>query len=379
MPRFIWDAPDWPRFRWDAEALLPELGRARHAQGLLLGRMRRLGFDLALAVEADAVTEEVIKTSEIEGETLDRASVRSSVARRLGLPEAATAPEDRRVEGVVSMALDATRFHRLPLTADRLCSWQAALFPTGHSGLVRIRVGAWRDDADGPMQVVSGPIGRQRVHYEAPPASRVPAEIAAFLDWFERPGGMDGLMHAALAHLWFVTIHPFEDGNGRVARAVSDMALARMEGGEHRFYGVSSQIRRERNAYYDVLERTQKGDLDVTGWISWFLGCHARAVEAAETACAEVLVRAEFWQRHAAEPLSERQRRVLNRLFDAFEGKLTAKKWASLAKVSVDTAQRDINDLLARGILHRNPGGSKNTSYSLRPDAAPPGRLADPP
>jgi Fic family protein len=307
----------------------------------------------------------VVKSSEIEGEALDRNSVRSSIARRLGVPNAAVAPADRRTEGVVEMMLDATANHAAPLTRERLLAWQAALFPTGHSGLHRVKTGAWRDDANGPMQVVSGPIGRQRVHYEAPPAHRLEAEMRRFLDWFNGEPRPEGLLRAGLAHLWFVTIHPFEDGNGRVARAIANQALAQSEASGQRFYSVSSQIRQERSDYYDMLERTQKGDVDVTEWLIYFLCCFSRAIDGAETASAHVLRKADFWQRYAREPFSERQKAVLNRFLDGFEGKLTARKWAVLAKVSIPTAQRDINDLVERAVLRRNPGGSKNTSYDL--------------
>jgi Fic family protein len=350
--------------RWQGARLLEPLAEARLKQGRLLGSMARLGFDLKVEAQLEAVTEEVLKSSEIEGEMLDRESVRSSIARRLGVPSAALAAADRRTEGVVEMMLDATQNHQ-PLTPERLFAWQAALFPTGYSGLQRVRTGAWRDDARGPMQVVSGPLGREHVHYQAPPAGRIEAEMQRFLAWFNRRREPEGLLRAALAHLWFVTIHPFEDGNGRVARAIAEQALAQSEGSGQRFYSMSSRIRQERADYYAILERTQRGDLDVTDWIAWFLGCFARAIDAAEAACATVLRKADFWQRHAREPLTPRQKTVLNRYLDGFEGRLTARKWAALGKCSIPTAQRDINDLLARGILRRNPGGSKNTSYDL--------------
>jgi Fic family protein len=366
MATYLWEHPHWPTFVWQASELLEPLATARHKQGLLLGRMLGLGFELQLEAHVQTVTEDVVKSSEIEGESLDRESVRSSVARRLGIPEAGLlAPADRKTESVVAMMLDATTRFAEPLTEERMVGWHAALFPTGRSNLHTIKVGDWRDDAEGPMQVVSGPYGHTRVHSEAPPAGRVEAEMARFLAWFNGPARGDGLVHSALAHLWFVTIHPFDDGNGRIARAVADMALAQLEGTAQRFYSVSSQLRRERAAYYDALERTQKGPLDVTEWLTWFLGCYARSIDAAQATCDEVMRRGAFWQRYAREPFSPRQKAVLNRFLDAFEGKLTAKKWAALAKCSVDTAHRDIGDLVARGILVKNPGGSKNTSYSL--------------
>ena len=362
---YIWEQPEWPRSTWDDGRLLEPLAAARLKQGRLLGSMARLGFDLKLEAQLEALTEDVIKSSEIEGEVLDRDSVRSSIARRLGVPAAAVAPADRRTEGVVEMMLDATENYEALLTPERLFGWQAALFPTGYSGLHRVKTGAWRDDAEGPMQVVSGPIGRQRVHYQAPPAQQLDAEMQAFLDWFNRRGEPEGLLRAGLAHLWFVTIHPFEDGNGRVARAIADQALAQSEDSGQRFYSMSSQIRKERSDYYHRLERSQKGALDVTDWLVWFLDCFSRAIDGAEAACANVLRKADFWQRYAREPFNKRQKTVLNRFLDGFEGKLTARKWAAIGKCSIPTAQRDINELIERGILRRNPGGSKNTSYDL--------------
>jgi len=362
---YIWQRASWPDFRWKDADLLQALGAARLAQGRLLGSMSRIGFDLKLAAQVITLTEDVIKSSEIEGEILDRASVRSSIARRLGLPDAGVQPADPRTEGVVEMMLDATQNFAAPLTQERLFGWQAALFPTGYSGLQRVRTGSWRDDANGPMQVVSGGIGRERVHYEAPPAGRLEIEMERFLEWFNGNMALEGLLRVAVAHLWFVTVHPFEDGNGRIARAVADKALAQSEGSGQRFYSMSSQIRSERADYYNMLERVQKAELDITDWLAWFLGCFARAVDGASAVTASVLRKGDFWQRHAGVSFNERQKDVLNRYLDGFEGKLTAKKWALLTKVSVPTAQRDINDLLEHAVLRRNPGGSKNTSYEL--------------
>ncbi len=362
---YIWEQQNWPQFTWDDGRLLEPLAGARLKQGRLLGGMASLGFDLKLEAQLEALTEDVVRSSEIEGEILDRDSVRSSLARRLGLPTAAIAPADRRTEGVVEMMLDATENDGALLTSERLLGWQAALFPTGYSGMHRIKTGAWRDDAEGPMQVVSGPIGRQRVHYQAPPAQQLDAEMQAFLEWFNRRSEPEGLLRAGLAHLWFVTIHPFEDGNGRVARAIADQALAQSEDSGQRFYSMSSQIRKERSDYFDALESAQKGKLDVTDWLVWFLGCFSRAIDGADSACADVLRKADFWQRYAREPFTKRQKAVLNRFLDGFEGKLTARKWAAIGKCSIPTAQRDITELVERGILRRNPGGSKNTSYDL--------------
>ncbi len=362
---YIWEQQEWPRLTWDDGRLLEPLAAARLKQGRLLGSMARLGFDLKLEAQLEALTEDVVKSSEIEGEVLDRNSVRSSIARRLGVPAAAVAPGDRRTEDVVEMMLDATENYEALLTPERLFGWQAALFPTGYSGMHKIKTGGWRDDSEGPMQVVSGPIGHQRVHYQAPPAPQLDDEMQAFLDWFNRRGEPEGLLRAGVAHLWFVTIHPFEDGNGRVARAIADQALAQSEESGQRFYSVSSQIRKERSDYYDMLERSQKGALDVTDWLAWFLDCFSRALDGAEVACANVLRKADFWQRYAREPFDKRQKTVLNRFLDGFEDKLTAKKWAVIGKCSIPTAQRDINELVERSILRRNPGGSKNTSYDL--------------
>ncbi len=362
---YIWEQPEWPNLTWDDGRLLEPLAAARLKQGRLLGSMARLGFDLKLEAQLEALTEDVIKSSEIEGEVLDRDSVRSSIARRLGVPAAAVVPADRRTEGVVEMMLDATENYEALLTPETLFGWQASLFPTGYSGMHKVKAGAWRDDAAGPMQVVSGPIGRQQVHYQAPPAPQLDGEMQAFLDWFNCRGKPEGLLRAGLGHLWFVTIHPFEDGNGRVARAIADQALAQSEDSGQRFYSVSSQIRKERSDYYDMLERSQKGALDVTDWLAWFLDCFSRALDGAEAACANVLRKADFWQRYAREAFDKRQKTVLNRFLDGFEGKLTAKKWAAIGKCSIPTAQRDINELVERGILRRNPGGSKNTSYDL--------------
>lgn len=361
----IHEQSDWPAFRWDGEALGGVLGEVRHRQGRLIGRMESLGFRLREEATLATLTEDVVKTSEIEGAILDREQVRSSLARRLGIEVGTLTPADRDVEGVVEMMLDAVQFADLPLTRDRLFGWHAAMFPTGRSGLHPIRVGSWRDDSSGPMQVVSGPIGRERVHFEAPSADRLEVETSRFLDWFNGRSDVDLVLKAALAHLWFVTIHPFDDGNGRIARALADMTLARSDGCPQRFYSMSAQIRLERNEYYRILERTQKGGLDVTHWVAWFLACLGRAIEASETILAKVLAKARFWESLAGEPLNDRQRKVLNRLLDGFEGKLTSSKWASLAKCSQDTANRDINDLVRRGVLVKDPAGGRSTSYSL--------------
>jgi Fic family protein len=365
MPIYIHELQDWPNFRWDKGALVQRLAPVRYRQGRLIGRMEALGFDLRAEAVLATLTEDVLASSEIEGEILDKEQVRSSIARRLGMDIGGLAPADRNVEGVVEMMLDATQEFATPLTHERLFAWHAALFPTGRSGMTKIIVGAWRDDRAGPMQVISGPIGRERVHYEAPKASRLESEMAAFLKWFGEDTAHDPVLKAALAHLRFVTIHPFDDGNGRIARAIADMALARSEQSPQRFYSMSAQIRLERDAYYEVLEATQKGDLDITAWLVWFLDCLDRAIEGAERTLASVLRKARFWESIRDQPLNERQRNMINRLLNGFEGRLTSSKWAAITRSSQDTALRDITDLVQRGILVRDPGGGRSTSYAL--------------
>ena len=364
---YIHQLADWPRFCWDREVLAASLADTRYRQGRLLGRMESLGFPLQKEAELVTLTLDVVKSSEIEGEDLDADQVRSSIARRLGMDIAGAVPADREVEGVVEMMLDATQNFDKPLTKERLFDWHAALFPTGRSALGKIVVGGWRHDAKGPMQVVSGPIGKERVHFEAPAAPLLDDEMTRFLRWANKgKSEIDPVLKAALAHLWFVTIHPFDDGNGRIARAIADWALARSENSAQRFYSMSAQIREERKAYYDTLERTQQGTLEVTPWMEWFLGCLGRAFEGTETALASVLRKARFWKKHARTPINDRQRSILNRLLDGFEGKLTTGKYAKLAKCSHDTALRDIQELIELRILKKGPGGGRSTSYLLR-------------
>jgi Fic family protein len=362
---YIHERRNWPRFRWDQDSLANQLAAVRHHQGRLNGRMEALGFRLREEAVLSTLTQDVLKSSEIEGEILNVDQVRSSIARRLGLDIGALTPADRQVEGVVEMMLDATQKYQEPLTQERLFDWHAALFPTGHSGVHKIRVGAWRNDSTGPMQVVSGPIGKERVHFQAPAAGRLPAEMSLFLQWFNEVSPLDPVLKVALAHLWFVTIHPFDDGNGRIARAIADLGLARSEQSPKRFYSMSAQIRLERKAYYDILELTQKATLEVTPWMQWFIGCLDRAFHGAETTLAGVLSKARFWETHAGESFNDRQRKVLHRLLDGFEGKLTSSKWAKLGKCSQDTAGRDIIDLVKRGILAKDAAGGRSTSYSL--------------
>jgi Fic family protein len=362
---YIYEQENWPNFEWQEREIGEALASVRYRQGRLLGQMEGLGFNVRQEAILRTLTTDVVKSSEIEGERLDQEQVRSSIARRLGIDIGALKAVDQNVEGVVEMMLDATRSYDKPLTVKRLFAWHASLFPTGRSGIIPIRTGAWRDDSSGPMQVVSGPLGQERVHFEGPQAKRVDFEMNRFLAWFERDNNVDAVLHAAVAHLWFVTIHPFDDGNGRIARAIADMALARSEGSSQRFYSMSAQIRLERNEYYEMLERAQKSMLDVTPWISWFLGCLGRAIDGAQEALGSVLEKTRFWDRISNVELNERQRRVINLLLDGFEGKLTTSKYAALAKCSQDTAHRDILALIERGVLVRNPEGGRSTSYAL--------------
>ncbi|CAM5778642.1 Fic family protein [Ottowia pentelensis] len=356
---YLWQLTDWPA-----------LECVSRAQGLLAGRLADVGLAAQGQASLAALTEDVVKTSAIEGEALPVASVRSSIARRLGVDIGALAPVDRHVEGVVAMVLDATGRCDAPLSAERLFGWHAALFPTGYSGVARICVGAWRDDAAGPMEVVSGPVQRQRVHFVAPPATRLAQEMDNFLAWVNAPTGEPGLIKAGLAHLWLVTLHPFDDGNGRIARAVGDLLLARADGmAPQRYYSLSAQIQRERKAYYEILERTQtvtRADaLDVTPWLTWFLAALERAVASAHDGLDAVLAKARFWQRWAGTPMNPRQTQMLNRWFDGFEGKLSSSKWAAMTKSSPDTALRDINELMALGVLRKLEGGGRSTAYEL--------------
>ena len=362
---YIHELSDWTRFDWNREQLAKPLADIRHRQGRLSGHMEALGFNLQQEAVLETLSADVLKSSEIEGEKLNAEQVRSSIARRLGIDIGALKPADRNVEGIVEMMLDATRHYDQPLTAKRLFAWHASLFPTGRSGMHQIAIGSWRDDRTGAMEVVSGPVGKQRVHFQAPAAWRLDNEMKAFLDWFNAGSDIDPVLKAALAHVWFVTIHPFDDGNGRIARAIADMALARSENSPQRFYSMSAQIRQEREAYYSILEQTQQGTLDITPWMKWFLGCLGRAIDGAQTTLGSILAKARFWEETAASQINDRQRLVLNRLLDGFEGKLTTSKYAQLAKCSHDTALRDILALVERGILVRNPAGGRSTSYAL--------------
>lgn len=362
---YIHELKAWPNLTWDSAKLVNLLAEVRHLQGRLLGRMESLGFQLREEATLQVLTQDVVKTSEIEGEKLDTEQVRSSIAKRLGIDIGAMPQTFRNVEGIVEIMLDATQNFETPLTNERLYAWHAALFPTGRSGMQFITVGRWRTETSGPMQVVSGPHGREKVHFEAPSFNRLKKEMAQFIKWFNSSSETDLIIKSALAHFWFVTIHPFDDGNGRIARAIADMILARSEKSKQRFYSMSSQIQCERNTYYDTLERCQKGELDVTCWVEWYLNCLKHAIVASEEILQRVLVKARFWAAHSGESFNERQRSILNRLLDGFFGKLNSSKWAKLTKCSQDTALRDINELLERNILIKENAGGRSTSYRL--------------
>lgn len=362
--KYIYELSEWPNFTWNSDQLIDQLAAVRFKQAKLITEMGELGFQEKREATLTILTTEVVKTSEIEGENLDRNQVRSSIARHLGMETAATT-KDSHVDGVVEMLLNATQKYSDPLTPDRLFGWHSLLFPTGRSGMKKIKVGQWRDDAEDRMKVVSGPIGKEIVHYIAPEAKKLDREMDAFLKWFNNTDGTDDVLKAAIAHLWFVTIHPFEDGNGRIARAIADMAMARSENSSYRFYSISEQIRKERTDYYDILGKTQKSNLDITRWITWFLDCLDHAIDQSEVILARVLRKDAFWKNHRDSKINERQNLMLNKLLDGFEGKLTSSKWARITKVSQDTAIRDINLLVEQGILKKEDSGGRSTSYIL--------------
>ncbi len=366
--KYIHELIDWPRFTWDSKTLAPLLSGVRLRQGLLLGKMRGYGFASRWTATLKVLTEETIKSSAIEGVVLDPENVRSSLARRLGLDVGGLKDhKDRNVDGVVEMMLDATQKFNKPLTKERLFDWHAHLFPGVRTTSDKFRAGAWRDDSQGPMQVVSGPIGRHKVHYAAPAAARVENEMGNFLKWFDGNEQEDPLLKAAIAHLWFVTIHPFEDGNGRIGRAIAEMCLARSDGSAQRFYSMSSQILEERKGYYEVLEKTQTGSLDITEWLTWFLGCLDRAIEQSNRITNSALEKESFWQdlKRRKISLNDRQKKVLNKLFSGFEGKLTRAKWMKITKTSSRTALRDIEELIAMGVIEQEEAGGRSTSYRL--------------
>lgn len=365
MKVYIHEKENWTDFIWDSKQVMLKLGEARNLQGKLLGKMESLGFELQDEAVLDTLTLDVLKSSEIEGEFLEREQVRSSIARRLGIDIAGAVESDRDVEGIVEMMLDATQRYDLPLTKDRLFGWHAALFPSGWSNLYKITVADWRKDTTGPMQVVSGPMGKEKVHYQAPNANKLELEMNKFLKWFENDNDLDLVLKATIAHLWFVTIHPFDDGNGRIARAITDMMLARSDKSVRRFYSMSAQIRVERKQYYKTLEKTQKGSSDITAWLIWFLQCLINAIHATEASLTKILYKAEFWKLHSTTIFNERQQKMLNKLLDDFVGKLTTSKWAKINKCSQDTALRDIQDLINKDILEKESSGGRSTSYKL--------------
>ncbi len=362
---YIHQLKSWPKFTWKTEQLLVMLGKVRQLEGKLAGRMEDLGFNLKDEALLQTLSAEVIKSSEIEGEVLDKEQVRSSLARKLGIQTFGIIPSDRNVDGVVELILDATKNHRKKLTRDRLFNWHSSLFPFGKSGHSSIKTGDWRDDSEGPMQVVSGAMGREIIHFRAPAAKKLEKEMTLFLNWFEEKDSTDPVLKAALAHLWFLTIHPFDDGNGRIARAIADLQLTRSDGNFPRFYSMSAQIRKERNKYYELLEKTQRGDLDITEWMQWFLNCLYSAMQASEKIIAVTLSKSRFWNQHKATSLNDRQHLIVNRLLDGFEGKLNSSKWGKICKCSTDTALRDIQDLVTKKMLMKDEGGGRSTSYSL--------------
>jgi len=362
---YIHQLAQWPDFTWDNDAIIPALSSIRHKQGRLKGNMEMLGFSQRKETILQTLTLDVLKSTEIEGEILDSDQVRSSVARHLGMDIAGLVPSDRNVEGVVEMMLDATRHYNKTLNKKRLFDWHSALFPTGRSGMHKITVGNWRTNEKGPMQVVSGAMGKERIHYEAPEAERLKKEMKLFLDWFNTKQSTDTVLKAAVAHLWFITIHPFDDGNGRIARAIADMELTKADGDDQRYYSMSAQIRVERNAYYAILEKTQKGNLDITEWLLWFLNCLDGALNATDKTLKNILNKTKFWDKHT-HTINERQRFMINKLWDGFNGKLNSSKWAKIAKCSADTALRDITDLINKNILEKENAGGRSTTYILK-------------
>lgn len=366
MKIYIHEKENWTDFTWDDKKVMLKLGEARNKQGRLLGRMESMGFDLQNEAVLSTLTLDVIKSSEIEGEFLEIEQVRSSIARRLGIDIAGAVDSERHIDGIVEMMLDATQKYDLPLTKNRLFGWHAALFPSGWSNLYKITVADYRKDTNGPMQVVSGPLGKEKIHYQAPNSDRIAPEMEKFLKWFENENEIDLVLKAAIAHLWFVTIHPFDDGNGRITRAITDMTLARSDKSKRRFYSLSAQIRIERKHYYEKLEKTQKGNSDITAWILWFLECLINAIDSTEEILLKILHKAEFWKLHSTTILNDRQQKIINKMLDGFDGKLTSSKWAKINKCSQDTALRDIQDLMKKDILQKEASGGRSTNYELK-------------
>ena len=366
MIKYLHQLDQWPLFIWNHEAILPILSNVRHKQGKLYGYMLHLGFDLRNETTLQTLTQDVLKSSEIEGEILNSDQVRSSIARRLGLDVVGLIPADRNVEGIVQLMIDATQNYNEPLDKDRLFGWHAALFPTGRSGINKIVIGNWRDNNKGPMQVVSGALGNEKVHYEAPHSDRLEYEMKLFLEWYNSDDKIDHILKSAISHLWFVTIHPFDDGNGRIARAIADMQLAKADASPHRFYSLSVQLQLERNHYYNILEKTQKGTLDITEWLLWFLKCMDNALNTTDEILQTVLLKTRFWDKHTKTPMNQRQGLLINKIIDGFTGKLSSSKWAAIAKCSPDTALRDINDLIEKDILVKETSGGRSTHYILK-------------
>ncbi len=367
MP-YILNSKDWPNFKWQSDKIINILSHARLLQGKLLSKISSLGFDYNLESRSEVLIEEAIKTASIEGVHFDKEAIRSSVARRLGLPTAGLKQPDRNAEGLIDVILDATENYNKPLTSSRIKSWQAALFPTGYSGLTKIEVGKWR--GKDPMQIVSGPISKEKVHYEAPPGPKIPSEMKLFLNWWtNKKKSLDGLLRAGIAHIYFVSIHPFEDGNGRIARALTDMALAQDENLAQRYYSLSSRIMNERKAYYEILEKCQKGSLDITNWLQWFLNCFIHAMEDSETSIINIIQKSFFWKKHAQTIFNKNQQKVINRLLDAgvsgFKGGLSTRKYVGMTKVSRATAYRDIADLVQKKVLKSNKEKGRSVSYEL--------------
>ncbi|MEQ8477915.1 Fic family protein [Fulvivirga sp.] len=363
---YFYQHQDWPTFKWDNDLILPHVSKVRDLQGRLIGRMEHMGFELRDEAVLETITEDVIKSSEIEGETLNAREVRSSVARRLGMEISGLPTAGKDVEGVVEMMLDATQNYKQPLTKDRLCGWHAALFPTGRSGMHKITVGEWRNDQQGPMQVVSGPMGKEKVHYTAPEASYLENEMNHFLNWFNTNENIEPVIKSAVAHLWFVSIHPFDDGNGRIARAIADSQLARADRTNQRFYSMSGQIMESKKGYYDILESTQKGNLDISQWLVWYFERLEDALEATNETLSQIVTKAKFWELHKSTAFNERQRMMINRLQGEFVGKLSSSKWAKMTKVHRDTALRDIQDLVNKGVLEDSGEGGRSTNYILK-------------
>lgn len=363
---YIYEQLNWPIFEWNSEMLLPLLSMVRNRQGKLIGKMGMLGFELRSEANLEILTQEIIKSTEIEGEALDKEQVRSSIARKLGLDISGLIYSERHVDGIVDLMIDATKNYDKELTKERLFSWHSALFPNGRSGLYRIIAGQWRDDSTGPMLVVSGALGKEKVHYQAPPALQIENEMTLFFEWFNRENKTDLVLKAAIAHLWFVTIHPFEDGNGRISRALSDMLLSQSDEQSYRFYSMSTQICKERNSYYEILENTQKGEMNITSYLEWFLNSLLNAIEYSDVILEKIIYKHYFWMKNSNFNLNNRQIKILNMLMDDFNGVLNTTKWAKIGKCSQDTALRDIQDLIEKGILIKSDGGGRSTKYELK-------------